>query len=81
MSISELTTASGTVRWQIQAERLLRPEITSQQVIPLVVGKTAGRAASLLTETFGLKELPEISILPIWWPWLPLLPMQITVQG
>lgn len=73
-------TASG-VRWQVRAERQARPAIESGQVISLVTGQTARRAGRLLVETFGLAELPQISIRPVWWPWLPFLPMQIRVAG
>lgn len=73
-------TASGA-RWQMRAERRMRPAIESGQVIFLVTGQTARRAGSLLVETFGLVESPQIRIRPAWWPWLPFLPMQIKVMG
>ncbi len=78
-SVSELAPAQESIHWQMQAERQVRQAITPEQIIPLVTGKTAQQAEILLVKTFGLKETPEISILPIWWPWLPFLPMQITV--
>ena len=73
-------TASG-VRWQVRAERQARPAIDSGQVISLVTGQTARRAGSLLVETFGLAESPQIRLRPAWWPWLPVLPMQIKGMG
>lgn len=73
-------TASGA-RWQICAERRVRPFIEVGQVISLVTGQTAGRAGNLLVERFGLAESPHIRIRPAWWPWLPFLPMQIKVTG
>ncbi|GAB4494906.1 MAG: hypothetical protein Fur0016_24490 [Anaerolineales bacterium] len=75
-----LETASG-VRWQVRAERQVRPAIDSGQVISLVTGQTARRAGGLLMQTFGLVESPQIRIRPGWWPWLPFLPMQIRVAG
>ncbi len=76
-----LVETQGIIYWQIRAERQVRAQIEAGQVIPLVTGKTARRAGSLLVETFGLAESPQISINPLWWPWLPFLPLQITVEG
>jgi hypothetical protein len=65
----------------MRAEQLARPRIDAGRVIPIVLGKTARHAGSLLTETLGLAESPQISIRPVWWPWLPFLPLQITVES
>jgi hypothetical protein len=80
-SASAMVESQGVVRWQVRAERKVRPNIVPGQVIPLVLGQTARRAGSLLQETLGLAESPQISIRPLWWPWLPFLPMQIKVTG
>lgn len=79
--VSPFFEGQDLVRWQMRAERQVRLRIDSEQVIALAQGKTARRAGSLLTETFRLVEPPQISIRPIWWPWLPLLPIQITVES
>ena len=71
----------GNMRWQVDATRVLRARIDPAQVIGLVEGKTAGRAGSLLQETFGLERAPQISIQPFFWPWLPALPFRINVAG
>ncbi len=78
---SALTEGQGVVRWQMFAERSVRPYTDSGQVISVVLGKTARRAASQLTETYGLAQSPQIKISPSWWPWLPFLPIRITVTG
>src|SRR5258706_926138 len=73
--------ADGNMRWHVEATRTLRARIDPAQVIYLVQGKTAGRAGSLLQETFGLESAPQISIQPFFWPWLPALPFRINVAG
>ncbi len=73
--------ADGNTRWHVEATRTLRARIDPAQVIYLVQGKTAGRAGSLLQETFGLESAPQISIQPFFWPWLPALPFRINVAG
>ena len=77
--ISPLKERQGLVHWQMRAERSVRPSVDSGQVISIVMGKTAGRAGSLLTETYGLVQSPDISIRPFWWPWLPFIPIRIAV--
>lgn len=67
------------VRWQVRAERTVRPYVDSGRVISIVSGKTAERAGSLLTDTYGLAQSPEIQISPFWWPWLPFIPIRIAV--
>jgi hypothetical protein len=79
--ISPLIAGQGIVRWQMRAERSVRPYIDSGQVISIVLGKTARRAGSLLTETYGLAQSPEIRIRPFWWPWLPFIPIRIAVTS
>jgi hypothetical protein len=63
----------------MRAERKVRPYVDSGQVISIVLGKTARRAGSLLTDTYELVQGPEIRISPFWWPWLPFIPIRIAV--
>jgi hypothetical protein len=69
----------GIVRWQMRAERQIRPRVEAAQVIALAQGQTVQRASSLIQQTLGLEKPPEISLRPSFWPWLPALPFQITV--
>jgi hypothetical protein len=73
--------ADGNTRWQVEATQTLRARIDPAQVIYLVQGKSVGRAAGLLQETFRLESAPQISIQPFFWPWLPALPFRISVAG
>jgi len=79
--VSPLIEGQGIVRWQMRAERSVRPPLDSGQVISMVLGKTARRAGGLLTETYGLAQSPEIQIRPFWWPWLPFIPIRIAVTS
>jgi len=79
--ISPLVDGRGIVRWQVHAERNVRPSLDAGQVISIVQGKTARRADSLLRDTYGLNQSPEIHIRPFWWPWLPLIPIRIAVTS
>ncbi len=80
-SLPPLIETPGGTRWQVRAERQAQAAIESGQVSSLVTGQTARRAGNLIVEAFGLSEHPQIRIRPVWWPWLPFLPMQIKVIG
>lgn len=71
----------GAARWQMQASRSIQMQIDPQHVLFLAQGHTPRRTAVLLTETFGLTIAPEISVRPVWWPWLPVLPFRISFSS
>ncbi len=73
--------AQGITRWQVRAERQVRPRVDAAQIIALVQGKTVQRAGSLIQQMFSLEAPPEINIRPFFWPWLPPLPFRITVTN
>ena len=79
--VSGFTNVGNAIHWQMRDARIVHPFISPGQVIALVQGKSVDKAGKLLTETFGLAESPTISLHPAWWPWLPFLPMRITVAG
>jgi hypothetical protein len=79
--VSSFSESDSIVHWQMLAERSVKPSLDTQEVISYVQGRTVSRASSLLTDTYRLAESPEIKIQPEWWPWLPFLPMRITVNG
>jgi len=80
-TLSPPTTGQGVAHWQMRATRNVRSSIDPGQVISLVMGKATGRAGNLLRDTYGLAQVPPIHIQPAWWPWLPFLPIRISVTG
>lgn len=78
---SQLVLGQGQTRWQMRATRTVRAAIDPGEVISLVLGKTARRAGSQLTERYQLEQPPVIQIQPSGWPWLPFLPLRIVVTG
>ncbi|MBU1660312.1 MAG: hypothetical protein KKD28_02425, partial [Chloroflexi bacterium] len=49
-------------------------------IIPLVQGQSMALAKARLKENLDLTVAPEIRLTPDWWPWLPLIPFNITVE-
>ncbi len=80
-ALSLPTDGQGVIRWQMRADRSVRPALEPGQVVSLVLGKSAQHASSLLTETYGLVQSPEIRLRPFWWPWLPFIPLRIAVTS
>ena len=66
-------------RWQVQAARSIQLQVTPAEALGLVQGRTSRGAAALLTERYALAVPPNISVRPVWWPWLPVLPFRITL--
>jgi hypothetical protein len=46
----------------------------------LVQGRSMSVAAGQLETALKLSDAPEIRLTPKWWPWLPLIPYNITVD-
>lgn len=79
--VSGFTEGQGIVHWQLHAERKIRAQINKGQILSLVQGKTPENATSKLKESLGLTDTPAVSVSPDWWPWLPFLPVQISIKG
>ncbi len=80
-AISGFTRVKDVIHWQMSAERKAHTLINPGDVISTVQGKSVNVAGKLLTDTFSLTQAPGIKISPGWWPWLPFLPIRITVKG
>ncbi|MFZ5819627.1 MAG: baseplate J/gp47 family protein [Chloroflexota bacterium] len=75
-----VTDADGVTRWEVQATRTLARELNLARVIPLAQGRSPQAAGARLAEALPLAEEPIILLRPTWWPWLPLIPFNISVE-
>jgi hypothetical protein len=69
----------GFTRWTVRAERRIVQQISTAQVTHMIQGTSSGRAQTLLDQNFPLEDAPEIHLSPPWWPWVPIVPFQISV--
>lgn len=69
--------ADGSLRGLLRCERPLRGQPDRLAVALTVLGKAPRQAEEALVTNFPLAEAPRISIVPSWWPHLPLLPARI----
>jgi hypothetical protein len=74
------TDNDGVTRWVMRASRQLEKHVDAGKIIPLVQGRSMALATFQLEDTLNLPYSPEIQLTPDWWPWLPLIPFNITVE-
>lgn len=72
--------AKGGYNFQIQAEQVFVQKIDEINVFSVIRGQDSLHATSALKAAFQLREEPQISILPSWWPWLPIIPFNVSLE-
>jgi hypothetical protein len=75
-----VTGREGTTHWEVHAESLLQARVEPQDAIQLSLGRSPEAAAQRLAQSLPLSGRPVIQVNPDWWPWLPLVPFNITVS-
>lgn len=76
-----ITDSSGVTNFELDVTRTLLHKVDFTQVFSFVRGSDPKQAEEQLTENFSLRQDPEIIISPSWWPWLPLIPFNISVES
>jgi hypothetical protein len=74
-----VTVEDGRTSFNVKAERRLVRSVDTQRILSLVKGRQPDAAHSKLTQLPGLASPPQITLVPNWWPWLPLAPFRIDV--
>jgi len=69
----------GSLRWTLRVERRIVQQISNPQVTQMIQGIGSSRAQTLLEKRFPLEGSPEINLSPSWWPWVPIVPFNISV--
>jgi len=72
------TNSKGITRWVVRVSRQLEKQVDSGKILSLVKGRNLANAQAQLEDNLGYS--PEIQLTPDWWPWLPLIPFNITVE-
>ncbi len=74
------TDASGVSNFELEVTRSLLRQINRMQVFSLVRGHQPQSVKTDLGSELSLRAAPEIAMTPAWWPWLPLIPFNISVE-
>jgi hypothetical protein len=77
---SPSTDNSGVSHFELEVTRTLLRQVDAMQVFSIVRGHTPESIKDELTSKLSLREAPEITIIPSWWKWLPLIPFNISVN-
>ena len=74
------TDSENVTRWVMRVSRKLKKQPDTGQVIPLVRGRDIQTAAKNLEKGLGLDYTPQIKLAPEWWPWIPSIPFNISIE-
>ena len=73
------TDNSGISHFDLEVTRTLLRQVDEMQVFSIVRGQKPGQIKDELTSKLSLRKESEITIVPSWWQWLPLIPFNISV--
>jgi hypothetical protein len=78
--MAEEPIGSGDLAFFVTARGYAAAHLEPQVVRRVVLGKPVSRAAERLDAELPLAESPQIEVWPEWFPWMPVLPMRISVD-
>jgi hypothetical protein len=76
----QATDNEGVTRWTMRVSRELEKQVNAGEIIALVQGHNTTVAMEQLEAHLDSPDAPEIRLTPDWWPWIPLIPFNITVE-
>jgi len=74
------TDSSGITHFELEVTRTLLRQVDVLQVFSIVRGHRLELIKDELVSRLLLRQKPEIAITPAWFPWLPLIPLNISVE-
>jgi hypothetical protein len=75
------TDGSGVTHFELQVTRTLLRQVDVMQVISIVRGHKPQVIKDKLVSSLSLRQEPEFVISPSGWPWLPLIPFNISIKS
>jgi hypothetical protein len=74
------TDTTGVTHFELEVTRTLLREMDGSQVFGLARGHRPDSIKDDLMDALSLRQEPDISLSPSWWPWMPLIPFNISVE-
>jgi hypothetical protein len=74
------TDNEGVTRWVVRVSRKLEKQVETGKIVPLVQGRDIAVAINRLENNLDISYAPKIQLTPEWWPWMPLIPFNISVE-
>jgi hypothetical protein len=78
---SYATDSERVTSWTMRVSRGLQKQADTGKIISLVQGRSREAALMQLEDGLDIPGRPELLLTPEWWPWLPLIPFNITVEA
>jgi len=74
------TDSQGVTHWVMRVSRDLVEQVDEGKITSLVQGRSKVAAQAQVNDALGMPTPSEIQLIPEWWPWMPLIPFNITVK-
>ena len=74
------TDISGVSHFELEVSRTLIRQVDTMRVFSIVRGHSLSSIKKDLISSLSLRDDPVIEMSPSWWPWLPLIPFNISVE-
>jgi hypothetical protein len=74
------TDNSGISHFELEVSRTLIRQIDEMQVFSIARGHKPESIKDELVSKLSLRQAPQITIIPSWWKWFPLIPFNISVN-
>ncbi|MFO3796487.1 MAG: baseplate J/gp47 family protein, partial [Anaerolineales bacterium] len=78
-SVEVLGDSPLRLRFSLEAQRTLSARIASDQVLAALRGRPVREALERL-RALPLAEPPQVKLWPSFWPWMPILPIQVSIE-
>jgi hypothetical protein len=75
-----VTDAEGITHFELEASRTLLHDVDVQKIFFSTRGSNPSSAQERLQDRFTHRKPPVIKLTPSWWPWMPLIPFNISVE-
>ncbi len=75
-----VTDSSGITHFDLEVKQNLLRNVDQTHVFSLMRGHSLQYARSELFAGLSLRKEPEIKLTPSWWPWLPLIPFNVSLE-
>jgi hypothetical protein len=74
------TDSLGITHFNLEVKQIVLRNVDRTHVFSVIAGHSPERARSGLSTELSLRKSPEIIMTPSWWPWLPLIPFNISIE-
>jgi hypothetical protein len=75
-----ITDSTGITHFELEVQQIMLRDVDQTQVFSMIRGHHPRQAGTELHDALSLRKTPDVVVTPSWWPWLPLIPFNISVE-